>query len=123
MRSVNRSQIWKINFGHLFTENKVLLRLLSSSAPQLQKRMLGFKSKEPRRTHWRTGALNHAIPRGSVWHNVETNGPVGVSRNYALPVPPGENKTAFGSERYQAIVRTISNNWGAPVFLKRIKIE
>src|ERR1700744_6048277 len=41
---------------------------------QRQKRMLPFKSKEPRRTHWRTGALNHAIPRGSVWHNVETMG-------------------------------------------------
>jgi hypothetical protein len=41
---------------------------------RLQKRVVTSKSKEPRRTHWRTGALNHAIPRGSVWHNVETMG-------------------------------------------------
>src|ERR1700743_1055230 len=38
---------------------------------QHQKSMLPFESKEPRRPRWRTRALNHAIPRGSVWHNVE----------------------------------------------------
>ena len=47
---------------------------LDPSCTHAQKRMLLSKSKEPRRTHWRTGALNHTIPRGSVWHNVETMG-------------------------------------------------
>ncbi len=51
-----------------------LPKSLRRKVSQHQKRMLPFESKEPRRTHWRTGALNHAIPRGSVWHNVETMG-------------------------------------------------
>ena len=67
------------------------------SMSRLQKRMLTFKSKEPRRTHWRTGALNHAIPRGSVWHNVETNGPVAAAGYNAVSVPSEISKRLWSA--------------------------
>ena len=86
-----------------------------------QKRMLPCKSKEPRRTHWRTGALNHAIPRGSVWHNVETMGRQALAGYDAPPVSSGIPKTALGlndirpsSGRYQIMGRPNTECGGSP---------
>jgi hypothetical protein len=70
----SRSQILKIKFAYLESENKALRRSTELACVAFLKTRANFQSKEPRRIHWRTGALNHAIPRGSAWHNVETMG-------------------------------------------------
>ena len=102
-----RSQIEKIIPGHPHFENKALSPRCSWNVHASPKTHANFQSKEPRRTHWRTGALNHTIPRGSVWHNVETMGRQASAGNLRSRYRPAKTKRRR-SERYQA--------WGAPKY-------